>query len=206
MYHIFAPQGYRQDRARLRKYHPLRPATAGSPRLVEPFAAVFAGIGGVNQQVNLAAPGRRFDAFRTAQQIAGAGLDSKPIQRRLAKRLLGPLAEIGRDGDLARLERPGKRRLQLAVRNGLIELGAADGNPRPAAGRAGANVGSDGSIGPEREADQRVFRGLAPGEDAGPLGRVLQAFSGLIGWVPQRRPPHPSRACLRPRTNGRGRP
>ena len=54
MYHIFAPQCHRQDSARLGEYHPSLLASADAPRLVETAAAVLAGVGGVDEEVDLA--------------------------------------------------------------------------------------------------------------------------------------------------------
>ncbi|MDQ3483191.1 MAG: hypothetical protein M3448_07295, partial [Pseudomonadota bacterium] len=84
MYHIFAPQGYRQDSAALREYQPpglcperSRGAAAG-PRtdpegLVKSLATVLAGIKRVDQQVNVAGPCSGFDAFGAADETTRAG-------------------------------------------------------------------------------------------------------------------------------------
>jgi hypothetical protein len=90
----------------------------------------------------------------------------------LPQRGFGPLAEIGRQRQRIGLERALERSLELALGIGLVELGARDANPRPAARSPGTNVGRDLAVGPEREADQLVLGALAPGEDARPLGDV----------------------------------
>ena len=177
----------------------------------------------MDQQVDLAGAGGRFDAIRAVDQHSSARFQPEPVERPLAQRALNLLAEIGGNIEVLGLERAGQRRLELALGIGGIELGAIDRNPRAAAGRPGAHVRSDLAVGPERQPDQAVAGALAAGEDAGPLGDVRsglfnQAFAGLIWGIPQLRPPlwHPAwqrRPRLRtparmrhPRTNGRARP
>ena len=173
MYHIFAPQCQGQDSARLRGISPLRdsppPTRQAWSRLA---AAVLAGVGGVDQQVDLARAGGGFDRSDAVDEVAGARFHAEPVERRLAQRGLGPLAEVGRDRDVVGLERALERGLELALGVGRVELGAGDADPRAAARRAGADVGRDLAVGPEREPDQLVLGALAAGEDARPLGDV----------------------------------
>ena len=88
----------------------------------------------------------------------------EPVERVLAKRGLDPFAEIGGDGRPspvlnARCRAP----LQLALRVGLVELGAGDADPGAAARRPGADVGRDDAVRTEREPDQLVAGALAAG-------------------------------------------
>ena len=211
MYHILAPQCHRQDSAALGEYHPLRPASADPPGLVERSAAVLAGVGGVEQQVDLARAGGGLDPVGAVDEVAGARFHAEPVERGLAQRCLGPLAEIGGNVDVVGLERALQRGLELALGVGRVELGAGDADPGAAARSAGADVGRDLAVGPEREPDQLVPRALAAGEDARPLRDVrlpaLLALAVLIPRIPHRRPPRSWRlGRLRPRTSGRGRP
>jgi hypothetical protein len=47
MYHIVAPKCHGQDSARLWEYHPPFGTAADAPSLVQPPAAIVAGVGGV---------------------------------------------------------------------------------------------------------------------------------------------------------------
>src|SRR4051794_39452608 len=169
MYHILAPQCHRQDSAALRENHPLSLAAADAPALVHPPAAVLARIEGVEQEMDLAGSRGRFDLVSTVDQIAGARLHPETVERGLAQRLLGSLAEIGGHPQIARLEGALERGLELALGIGLVEPGARDADPRAAARRAGANVGRDLAVGREGKPDQLVLAALATREDARPL-------------------------------------
>src|SRR4249919_282795 len=135
MYHIFAPQGHRQDNAPLGKYHPPRTAATDPPRLVELLAAVFAGVGRVKQEMDLSRSRRGLDLVGAVDEVAGARLHAEAVEGILAQRQAGPLAEIGGDAELGRLERAPERGLELALGVGGIEFGPSDADPRPAAGR-----------------------------------------------------------------------
>src|SRR5687768_17463731 len=147
MYHIFAAERHRQDGAGQGKYQAARKAaldaTADPPCLVELGVAILASIGRVDQQVHLARAGRLLDPFGAVDQVAAPRLEPKPIERRLAKRGLDPLAEISRDLKLAGLERAGERALQFALGLRLLKRGAADADPRPTAIGAGTDIGRD---------------------------------------------------------------
>jgi hypothetical protein len=66
-------------------------------RLIELAAAVGAGIGGVNQQVNVAAPERRLDLLAAGEQGPGTRFEAKPIEYSLPQRRLDPLTQIGQE-------------------------------------------------------------------------------------------------------------
>jgi hypothetical protein len=155
MYHIFAAKCHRQDSARLGEYHPLGTAAADAPCLVHALAPVLACVGGVDEEVDLAGPGGGLDPLGAGDQRAGTRLQAEPVERILTQRSLGPLADIGRDGDGVALERPLQRGLELAFGMGLVELGAPDADPRAAARRARPHVGRDASVRPEREPSNR---------------------------------------------------
>src|SRR5690348_4840842 len=104
VYHIFAPECHGQDSARLGENHPLRLASADPPRLIEAAAAIFASIGGVDEQMDLARAGSGLDPLGAVDELARARLHAEPVERRLAKRGLGARAEIRRHGDFAGLE------------------------------------------------------------------------------------------------------
>ena len=61
------------------------------------LAAVLAGVGGVDQQVDLAGPGGGFDPLGAVDQGAAARFQAQPVERRLAQRGVDPLAEVGGD-------------------------------------------------------------------------------------------------------------
>src|SRR5205823_9688273 len=112
------------------------------------------------------------DAVGAVHEVSGTRLHAEAVERGLAKRRLGALAEIGGDGEIARLEGTLERCLELARGIGGIELGASNGNPRAAARGPGADIGRDAAVGTEGEPDQFGTAAFAAGEDAGPLGSV----------------------------------
>ena len=77
-------------------------AAADAPGLVEPPAAVLAGIGGMDQQLNLALARRGFDPLGAGDQRAAARFKAEPVERLLAQRRLDPLAEVGGNVDAHR--------------------------------------------------------------------------------------------------------
>ena len=176
MYHIFASQRHRQDGAGQGKYQaPLEAAVhraADAPRLVEAAVAVLAGVGGVNQQMDLARARRLLDALAAGQQRAAARFEPEAVERGLLQRGLDPLAEIIGNGEVGGLEGAGERALELALGLRGFELGPADADPRPAAVGAGADVGRDLAVGAKRQANEVVTRRGAAREDAGPLARL----------------------------------
>jgi hypothetical protein len=145
--------------------------------LVERPAAVFAGVGGVEEKVDLSDTGGRLDALGAVDEIARARFHTEAIERVLAERRLSALAEVGRDLHGVALECALERGLELALRVGSVELGTRHADPCAAAGSTGANIGRDAAVGPEREPDKIVLGVLAAGEDA-----------GAFGSVPRRRP------------------
>ena len=82
-------------------------AAAHSPGLVEPLAAVLAGIGSVNQQGDLALARGDFDPLGTIDQRATASFEAEAVERLLAQGGFDAPAEIGRNVDGPRLERSG---------------------------------------------------------------------------------------------------
>jgi hypothetical protein len=176
MYHILAPKCHRQDSALFREYHPHLPAPADAPCLVERPAAVVGRIGGVNKEADLAGTGRSFDAIKAANEIACTGFHAETIERGLSQRTLGALTKIGRNLDVIGLERALQGSLQLALQICLIELVAGNADPGAAARSASADIGPDGSIRPERQADQLVPRALSARENARPFRDVLLAL------------------------------
>jgi len=125
MYHILAAQRQRQYGSLCRQNQTLAAAAfffrSDPPGLVELASALVAGVGGVEQQDDFAAAGGDLDPLGAEEEVAGARLQAKPVERRLAKRRLDPFAEIGGDRDRAGLERPIERALQLALCIGRIE-------------------------------------------------------------------------------------
>src|SRR5438270_13473673 len=79
MYHIFAPKCHGQDSAIQGKYHPSRVASAHAPGLVEVAAAVLAGVGGVDQQRDLARASGIFHLVGAVDEVAGARFHAKPV-------------------------------------------------------------------------------------------------------------------------------
>jgi hypothetical protein len=138
--------------------------------LVERAASIGAGIGGVDQHMNLAGAGSGFDSVVAGDEIARACLHAEPVERVLAQRGFGPFAEFGRNGKRLGFEGSLESALKPALCIGLVELGTADGNPGSAARRAGSDVRCNGPVGPKRETDQLVARALAAGKDAGAFG------------------------------------
>src|SRR5690348_8590318 len=130
MYHIFAPECHGQDRARLGEYHPLAVASADAPGLVEALAAILACVGGMEKQVDLAGPRRILDALRPVDEVAGAGLHAEAVERILAKRGFGPLAQNGGDRQRMCLERTLERGLELPLRVRGIQFFAVHADPR----------------------------------------------------------------------------
>src|SRR5688572_156308 len=113
MYHIFAPQRHRQDRAILGEYKAAGLAAPDAPGLVERSPAVLGRIGRVNQQVDLAGTGGRLDPVGAVDQGSAARLEAQPVERRLAKRLLSLLAEVGWNLEVPDFERAGQCALEL---------------------------------------------------------------------------------------------
>src|SRR4249919_1720425 len=126
----------------------------------------------MDQQRHLALTSGGFDALGASDQRAAASLQAKPVERLAAQRGFDPLAEVGRDVDIAGLERPGERALELALGIGLVQRLAPDADPGATARGAGANVGRDLAVGTEGEPDQLLPRRRPPGEDAAALGYV----------------------------------
>ena len=199
-----------------RENQPLRPLppSADPPGLVELAAAVLAGVGGVEQQVDLARAARR---FRPA---------SAPLIR-VARR--APRARAGRAPPgaapprSARRDRRGRRASPVlkarasapfSLPLALAASSAARSTPIQAP-RPGARARTSGATWPSGPSASRIScsRGaVPPREDAGALRRSSPAApssSGPLGAhcsrIPQLRPPAES-AALRPRTSGRGRP
>jgi hypothetical protein len=140
--------------------------------LIERPAPVLAGVGGVEQEVDLAGASSGLHALGAVDEVSRARFHPEPVERGLAQRRLGAFAEVGRDLHGGGLERALESGLELALCVGGVELRTPDSDPCTAAWSAGANVGRDASVGPEREPDQLVLRALAPREDAGPFGNL----------------------------------
>ena len=179
MYHILAPQGHGQDGAFLGKKKTLSAVvvngfvrTSDPPGLVEPLSPVLARIRGVDQKPDLALPCRGLDALGTVDEIARSRLHSEAIESGLTESALDALAEVGRNVEVSRPERPSKGTPQPVAGIGLVELGPPNADPGAAAGGPGGDVRCDGSVGPEREPDQVLPRRGPPREDAGALGNV----------------------------------
>src|SRR3954447_10858961 len=136
MYHIFAPECHGQDSAIQGEYHPPGIASAHAPGLVEVAAAVFARVGGVDQQRDFARSGGILDLVGAVDQVAGPRFHAEAVECGLPERLLYQLAEIGGDVEVVGLERALQRALELALDVGCIKLGASNADPRTAAGRA----------------------------------------------------------------------
>src|SRR5690606_9793741 len=154
MYHIFAAERQRQYGARRRQNHPPAAASflvaADPPGLVQLAPALLAGVGGVDQQRDVAAPRRALDLLGAEHEMAGARLQPEPVERSLGERRLDPCAEIGRNRDAAGPERTRACRLEPAPGQRRLERGAIDADPRAASGRAGTNVRGDLAVRRER--------------------------------------------------------
>ena len=109
MYHILPAERQRQCGSFRWQYQRLSGflvlGGADAPGLVQLGRAVRAGIGGMEQQVDLAAAGGDLDLLAAGQQRSRARLEAEPIERGLAQRGLDPVSQIGRNGELAGLER-----------------------------------------------------------------------------------------------------
>src|SRR5204863_9542916 len=155
---------------------------ADAPGLIELAPPFFPRILGVEQQLDLAPARRDFDLLGAEDEVPGARFEAEPVERGLAQRRLGPFAEILRNGERARLERPRQGAAQLALGLSRIERRTVDPDPRAPARRTGAHVGRDLAVRAEREAHQFVPRSLAAAQDAGALGAV--GFSLIQGHLP----------------------
>ena len=169
MYHIFTPQCQRQDSTRLGEYHPLGLTPADPPCLIQALAAVFARIGGMDQQVDLAGAGGGLDAVGAVDEIAGARLHAQAIEDRLAQRLLGKFAEVGRHLHIVSLERALQRCPEPPLGVGRIEVSAVHA----------ADAREDG----RKRLDQawRVGGGEPKGELAGAIDKSFGSFSSFKG-------------------------
>src|SRR6185295_4134572 len=97
---------------------------ADPPGLVELAPALFAGVGGVEQQRDRAAAGGGLDLLGAEDEIAGARLEPEPVERGLPERRLDPRAEILGHGDLAALDRAIEGASELAFGVGRVERDA----------------------------------------------------------------------------------
>jgi hypothetical protein len=140
--------------------------------LVETAVAVLARIRGMDQQTYLARSRCGLDAVEAVDEIAGARFHAETVERSLAKRGFGALAEIRGNLNVTSLERALECALELRLGVRSVELRARDSNPGTAAWRARADVGRDTAIGSKRESDQLLSRGSPPREDAGALRDV----------------------------------
>ncbi|MDB5699766.1 MAG: hypothetical protein JWN69_2570 [Alphaproteobacteria bacterium] len=148
---------------------PLRGLPHAAPHtqgLIELGRSVGARIGGVEQQMNVAAARRRLDLLAARDQCPGARLEAQPVEQGLAQRRLDSGAEILGNGKLAGLERPRQSSLEAPLRLRLVERGAVDADPGAAARSARTHVGRDAAVGAEREPDQRVASTMRAGEHA----------------------------------------
>ena len=177
MYHIVAAQRQRQYGPPLWKNQsPPLLAAADAPGLIELSAAILAGVGGVDQELNLASPGSDVDLLAPGDEVTGARLQPEPVERCLAKRLLDPIAEIGRSGDVIGLEGAGEGTAQLSLRLSRLESRPIDADPGAAAGGTGAHIGRHLPVRPEGQADQIVPGGMRAAQDAFTLGRMRFAL------------------------------
>ena len=176
MYHILPPE-------RQRQYGPFRwknqslglaagIARADPERLIELAVAIFARIGGVDEQVNRAAAKRDFDLLAAREERAGTRFEAETVQCGLAKRAFDSSAEIGGDDELAGLERPRQCSLELAFGLSGLKLGPIDADPGAATRRLCTNVGSNLPVGPQSKTDQIGTRFMLARKDALSLGPV----------------------------------
>jgi hypothetical protein len=78
---------------------------AHPPSLVELPPAVLTGVSGVDEEVDVALASGDFNLVGAVDEVARARLHSEAVERRLAKRRFGALAQIGGDLYVACLER-----------------------------------------------------------------------------------------------------
>jgi hypothetical protein len=107
----------------------------------------------VNEKVHRSRASGGFDALGAVDEVAGPRFHAETVERVLAKRGFGALAEVGGNGYGVRLERALERGLQLALGIGGVELGASDSNPGATAGCTGADVGRNASVRAKGEPD-----------------------------------------------------
>ena len=176
MYHILAPKCHGQDSARLREYHPLGLASADAPRLVEPLAAVLAGVGGMDEQVDLARARGVLDPLGAVDEVAGARLHAEPVERGLAQR--GSVRSPRSAGTLTSLVLNARCSAAFSLPLALASSSSARATPihAPRPGARARTSGATVAVGPEREPDQLVLRALAASEDAGPLRDVRSSL------------------------------
>jgi|SRR5579884_1853478 len=144
----------------------------------------------MDDEVDLARARRILDAIGAGNEIAGARLHSEPVKNSLAKRCFGSFAKVRRDFDVTRSKCSLQSSLELALGIGRIKFGARDSNPRPAARRPGANIGSNTPVGAKRKANEILAKRLAPAENACALGPVpvvilfvrIARVRSKIGW------------------------
>jgi hypothetical protein len=149
---------------------------AHAQRLIELARTIGARVGGVEQKMNIAAPGRSLDLLAAGDQGAGARLEPEPVEQGLAQRGLDAGAEIVGYDELAGLERAGQRALQAPFRLRLLEPRAVDADPGAAARSARTHVGRDLAVGPERQPDQDVACAVRAREHAFALGLMVTAL------------------------------
>jgi hypothetical protein len=148
-------------------------ASAYAPGLVELPSAIIAGVGSVDEESDFPGPSGILDAVRAIDEVSCARFHANAVERRLPKRRLGALAEIGGNTDVIGLEGALERRLQLALGVSSVELGAADADPRSTARSPGPNIWRNNPVRTESEPDQLLPGALAAGENARPFGDVL---------------------------------
>jgi hypothetical protein len=177
MYHIVASKRHRQYGAFHGDYHPAERASLGvkadAQRLIELPVAVFRGIGGMEQEMELTAPGCLGYLVRSGEQSTGASLEAEAVKRRTAQAIIDPVREVAGNGKLTGLEGSSERTLELTFGDCRFESGAIDADPGAAPAGLGAQVGHDAAIRAQRKTNEIVPCAMFGRQDAFALRDVL---------------------------------
>jgi hypothetical protein len=130
----------------------------------------------MDQHLDFAAPGGRFDLLASGQKRSRAGFQTQAVKRRLSKRSFDALPEIVGNPNLAGLERPNEGALQLSLCLRDLQRRPVHSDPGAAPGGFRANIRRDRTIGSERQADKIVPGGVAAAQDALALRLVLSVW------------------------------
>ena len=159
MYHILAPKAIDKIVRGSGKYQPRGPPPPTRQAWSSCPAAVFAGIGGVDQQVDL--PARAAVSIRSEPLMRLPARASMPRRSSAAWRSACSVRSPRSGGtDVAGLECPLERALELALGVGGVELGAA--RRRSTRRGPGARARTSGATSPSGESASRISSSRVP--------------------------------------------